>query len=219
MFNSPSLANCDLTRLDEQLNEMSAGGVDFFHIDLIDGHYVNNLGFPPRIISDIKKRYPQIITDVHLMVTEPISYVSTMQECGADFVCFHTDSTRFVIRTLKAYHDAGMKAGIVLNPSQCIESILPYLSYVDMVVMMAVEPGFAGQSYLPETTQRVRELCKLRNKLNLDFLISVDGGVNHTIGRQLKKIGVDVIVGTIHNIFQQPDGLEAACKSFKSTLG
>lgn len=216
MINSPSLFNCDLTCLHEQLDEMTAGGAKYMHIDLIDGHYAGNLGFPPRIISDIKKRYPDLVADVHIMVTNPADYVDVLKKAGADYVCFHTDSTRFVLRTLKAYRDAGIKPGVVLNPSQDIRHLIPFIDQVDMVIVMAVEPGFAGQSYLPRTTERIRELAALRKERDLHFLINVDGGVNDTVGHELEKLGVDIIVGTIHNIFNQPVGLREACEHFEA---
>jgi len=181
VFNSPSLANCNLLELADNAEELVKAGVKWFHIDLMDGHYVPNLCFPVRIISDLKEKYKDITVDVHLMVDNPIDYISRLAECGADYFSFHADSTSFPIRAMDAIHKAGMKGGVVINPSQSIDIIRPYADLLDMVTLMAVEPGFAGQRFMERTVPRVLETAKIRKEKNLDYLINVDGAINQLL--------------------------------------
>lgn len=219
MINSASVINIPFLKMKDQLDELIAGGTRFFHIDLMDGHYVPNLCMPIGFIRQMKDAYPQVTMDIHIMVTNPEDYITRLKEAGADYVVFHTDSTRFVRRTINCIHDAGMKAGIVVNPSQRIDHILPYANYVDMVMLMAVEPGFSGQPLLEGSMERLEEIAELRSRHGCDFLISVDGGIDHEKSIRCNEIGVDVIVGTRHNIFSQPDGLRNACIRFETEFG
>ena len=219
MINSASVINVPFLEMREQLDELAAGGAKFFHIDLMDGHYVPNLCMPIKLIRELKDAYPQIVMDVHIMVTNPQDYIERLREAGADYVAFHTDSTPFVRRIINEIHRAGMKAGIVINPSQRIDHIEPYIEYVDMVMLMAVEPGFAGQALLDGSMERLGEIADLRRKHGCRFLISVDGGINHERTVLCRDMGVDVIVGTVHNIFKQPEGLREACLRFEREFG
>ena len=219
MINSASVINVPFLEMREQLDELAAGGTKFFHIDLMDGHYVPNLCMPIKLIRELKDAYPQIVMDVHIMVTNPQDYIERLREAGADYVAFHTDSTPFVRRIINEIHGAGMKAGIVINPSQRIDHIEPYIEYVDMVMLMAVEPGFAGQPLLEGSMERLQEIADLRRQYGCKFLISVDGGIDHERCLRCREIGVDMIVGTVHNIFKQPDGLKSACMRFEREFG
>lgn len=213
-INAPSLANQSLVEFGWRLNELKESGVDFFHIDLMDGHYVPSLCLPPRTVRDVKELCPEAIAEVHLMVEEPMTYLDELQQNGADWVSFHLDSTRFVRRTLAAIRERGMKAGVVLNPSQPVKYLLPVLPWVDYVVFMAVEPGFAGQKFLPGSMERLAELCDLRCGCGNNFKIVLDGGVTYEIGKQAAELGVDVLVTGIYMIFAQPDGIAGAVKRF-----
>lgn len=219
MINTASIINVSFLRMKEELDELVAGGTTFFHIDLMDGHYVPNLCLPIKLLAELKAAYPQITMDVHIMVTNPGDYIQRLKEAGADYVSFHTDSTPFVRRVLDNIRKAGMKPGIVINPSQRIDHIEPFIKYVDMVTLMSVEPGFAGQPFLEGSMERLREVAQLRQKHGCDFILSVDGGIDYEKGRICKEIGVDAIVGTVHNIFQQPEGIREACLRFARELG
>lgn len=218
VINAPSLANINLLDFGTKVSELVKGGVRFFHIDLMDGHYVKNLCFPVSVVRDLKKRYPDCIAEVHMMVDNPLDYIDTLKQYGTDYVAFHCDSTHFVRRTITTIQAAGMKAGVVLNPSQRIDVIDPYANLLDYIIFMAVEPGFAGQKFLPGSLERLAELACFRKKNGLNFKILVDGGVNYDIAADCIRNGADMLVTGIYMIFDQPDGIVSACKRFEDTL-
>ena len=218
IINAPSLANCSFMEMGRQVDELVLGGADWFHIDIMDGHYVPNLCYPTKIVGELKKKYPSMQTDVHLMVTDPMSYLPQLKQNQADWVSFHMDSTHFSRRTLVAIREQGMKAGVVINPSQPISIIEPVIRFVDYVVLMTVEPGYAGQTFMVDSLPRVTELAALRKKHDVNFLISIDGGVDYPNAIECARRGAEVYVTGIYTVFQQEDGITAACRRFKKTL-
>lgn len=216
MINAPSLANSNLLALGQDATALAEGGVGWFHVDVMDGHYVPNLCFPIRLVEDLKAAHPGVGVDAHLMVTDPAPYIGQLAQAGADIVSFPSDSTRFVRRLLATCRDAGMLAGVAINPSQRVEVIEPYLAELDIVVLMSVEPGFAGQRFLPRSLERLSALSALREAGGAEFLIEVDGGVDHDLGVECVDRGADVIVTGIWAVFQQDDPLEAAVDRFDS---
>ena len=218
IINAPSLANCNFLTMGKDIEELIEGGVTFFHIDIMDGHYVPNLCFPVKLISDIKNKYPDVIMEVHLMVTNPMDYINNLKNSGADYVSFHIDSTNFTRRTITTIKEKGMKAGVVINPSQKIDLIEPYINMLDYVVLMTVEPGFAGQRFLDGSLERLEELNALKKKHNAKFLISIDGGVDYPNGKECVKLGAEIFVTNIYTVFNQPEGIVAACKRFEKEM-
>lgn len=218
IINAPSLANCSFLELPNQVRELKEGGADWFHIDIMDGHYVPNLCFPLRIIGELKREYPEITSDVHLMVTDPMSYIGRLVEEGADYASFHLDSTSFPRRALRDIREKGMKAGVVLNPGQPVSLLDPLVDFVDYIVLMTVEPGFAGQRFMPESVSRLAELADLRSKHGSSFLISIDGGVDMENALRCAKLGAEVYVTGIYTVFNQPEGIAESCKRFKKAL-
>ncbi|MCW5952056.1 MAG: ribulose-phosphate 3-epimerase [Propionibacteriaceae bacterium] len=165
MINAPSLANCSLLELGDQVAELVRAGIQVFHLDIMDGHYVPNLGLPLSVVSDIKRKYPAAVADVHLMVEAPESYVARLGALGADQVSFPSDGTKFAVRTATAIREAGMKPGVVVNPSQPVDIVAPYLGLLDQVVLMTVEPGVHGQVALDGCLERWEEVVRLRDRL------------------------------------------------------
>jgi len=214
-INCPSIANCNTLHIREDIEKLREGGVTYLHVDLMDGHYVPNLCFPLRIVKDLKQEYPDMILDVHMMVTDPMSYVDYMADAGVDYLSFHTDSTFFDIRVLERIRSKGMKAGVVINPSQRVDIIEPYLDLLDMVTLMAVEPGFAGQKFMMRTVDRVQTLASLRKKSGNDFLINVDGAMTYEGLGPCVRRGANVFVTGIFTVFQQPEGIVGACEKFR----
>lgn len=218
VINAPSLANINLLDFGKQVDELVEAGVQFFHIDLMDGHYVKNLCFPVSVVKALKQKYPNCVAEVHMMVDNPMDYIDTLKQYGADYVAFHCDSTSFVRRTITTIQAAGMKAGVVLNPSQRIDTIEPYANLLDYIIFMAVEPGFAGQKFLPGSMERLAELARFRKDKGYNFKILVDGGVNYDIAADCVLNGADMLVTGIYMVFEQPDGILGACNRFKNTL-
>lgn len=214
VINAPSLANIPITEFGEQLAQLYEGGCRWFHVDLMDGHYVPNLLFPVDAVGQIKAKYPDCVMEVHMMVDDPAAYIRRMKAAGCDMLSFHFDATSFVRRTLGEIRAAGMKAGVVLNPSQRIDILEPVAGLFDYVVFMSVEPGFAGQKYLPGSTQRLAELAAFRKEHGLDFRIVVDGGTHYGILQEIVENGADAVVTNIYTVFNQPEGIVASCRKF-----
>lgn len=218
MINAPSLANCNIFTIGEEIDAMIRGGVHFVHVDISDGHYVPNLMFPLSIVKNIKDRYPELTVDVHLMVTNPEDYVDRMKEDGADYLSFHIDSTRFSRRLIDRIQKAGMKAGVILNPSQPVSLLEPLVHFVDYVVLMTVEPGFAGQKFMHDAIGRLEELQALKERTGTDFLISIDGGIDMEHSVECMKRGAEILISGIYTVFRQPDGLEKACARYQKEM-
>jgi len=218
IINAPSLANCSFTELGQQVEELVQGGAHWFHIDIMDGHYVPNLCFPIRLVGELKKKYPAMVADVHLMVTDPMNYLPLLKQNNADWVSFHMDATSFSRRTLTTIQELGMKAGVVINPSQPVSIIEPIIRFLDYVVLMTVEPGYPGQKFMVDSLPRVSELAALRKEHSASFLISIDGGVDYPNAIECARRGAEVYVTGVFTVFQQPDGITEACKRFQKTM-
>ncbi|MCL2527675.1 MAG: ribulose-phosphate 3-epimerase [Defluviitaleaceae bacterium] len=218
IINAPSLANCSFLNMGEQVAQLVKGGADWFHVDIMDGHYVPNLCFPLGLIKELKNVYPQIPVDVHIMVENPASYVQRLAELKVDYLSFHLDATRFARRLLSDIKNANMKAGVVINPSQPIDLLEPVIDMVDYVVLMTVEPGYAGQKFMVEALPRLARLVEMRKANGNPFLISIDGGVDMENAKKCVQLGAEVYVTGIFTVFNQPEGLEAACRKFKETV-
>ncbi len=217
-INAPSLATTNTLNLGSEIQELYDSNVKFYHIDIMDGHYVNNMCFDPKFVRELKERYPDAVADVHMMVTDPGKYIDIMKGYGADYYSFHIDATSFVRRTISDIKAAGMKAGVVINPSQRIDIIDPFANELDMVILMTVEPGFAGQSFLSGSMERLKNLALYRKEKGLKFEITVDGGVTYDLLKDVVRNGADIVVSNPHMIFNQPDGIQSACKRFEEHI-
>ena len=150
------------------------------------------------------------------MVDDPLAYIPQMIDAKADVVAFHQDSTIYLRKGLSMLQNAGIKAGIAINPSQRIDVLEPILPFVDHILLMTVEPGFAGQRYLPGSTERLRELSKMREEMGLDFLIFLDGGISYDNLQEIVEAGGDLIVTNVFTVFNQPEGIAGACRKFEA---
>lgn len=215
---APSLANCDLFRLAADVNELAEAGLEWMHIDVMDGHYVPNLCLPISVVADLKRHHPQLKADVHLMVTDPLGYVERLCTAGADAVSFHLDATGFARRVVSVIQEAGMQAGIVLNPSQRVDLLEPVAPYLDFVTLMTVEPGVAGQPMLPGSYERLSEVAALRDCLGANFRIQIDGGVTHESAREYVLRGADILTTGKYVTFDQPEGITVAVAQLTTEL-
>lgn len=213
---APSILAADFAALGAGLDEIQTGGADMVHLDIMDGHFVPNISFGPPVIASLRK-LSEMIFDAHLMISEPLKYISTFAEAGANHITFHIESEgepREIISTIKKH---GMTAGVTLKPGTPvaeIESLLPELS---MVLVMTVEPGFGGQSFINDMMPKVRRLRRLISAAGLPTHIQVDGGIAADTAAVAASAGANVMVaGTA--VFRAPEGIAAAIAGLKKAV-
>lgn len=174
---APSILSADFANLEKELKAITAAGADWVHVDVMDGHFVPNLTIGIPVVQSLKKVSP-LPLDVHLMIENPENYVEGFIKAGSDYVTIHVEATKDPKALLKKIRDLGAKAGITLRPGTDLSEILPYLAEVDLVLVMTVEPGFGGQSFMMNQVEKMKFLREERERRGLKYLIEVDGGVN-----------------------------------------
>lgn len=190
---APSLLSADFIRLEEEINNIQKAGADILHLDVMDGHFVPNLTFGLPIIKQIKD-FTEIPVDVHLMVSNPDVYLESLGKWNIDYVSFHQETETHIHRQLKVLQNHGVKAGIALNPATPVETIFPVIADLDFVLIMSVNPGFGGQSFIPLVYDKIEKLRKLADKVNPELEIEVDGGVNNINAAKLISKGSNILV-------------------------
>ena len=190
---SVSILSADFGRLAEQVQEAEDAGVDWIHVDVMDGHFVPNITIGPAVTKALRKATP-LPLDVHLMISNPERYVEAFVKAGADWLGIHVEATMHLERLIQQIKEAGAKATVTLNPATPLDCLEYVLKEVDMVLLMTVNPGFSGQKFIPAVLPKVRRLRQMIDEQKLDTLIQVDGGVHvNTIG-DLSAAGADVFV-------------------------
>ncbi|MBN8465208.1 ribulose-phosphate 3-epimerase [Corallococcus exiguus] len=191
---SPSLLSCDFSRLGEEVRAIEAAGADWIHVDVMDGRFVPNLTLGPVIVEAIKRVATKPL-DVHLMIVEPEKYVDAFVKAGADVLTVHQEASPHLHRTLQSIRQAGAKPSVVLNPGTSLSTIEEVLGDVDMVLLMSVNPGFGGQSFIESTVDKVRRLRAMLDARGLkDVDIEVDGGINAQTAKRVVDAGATVLV-------------------------
>lgn len=190
---SPSILSADFAKLGEDVKRIDNAGCDWIHIDVMDGIFVPNISFGMPVVKAIRKCTDKFF-DVHLMIEEPIKYVKEFKEAGAEMLTIHVEACEDVQATIDAIHEAGMKAGLALNPETAIDEVVPFMDKVEMILVMTVHPGFGGQSYIDECTDKVEVANAIITEYNYNTLIQVDGGITLDNVHIPIEAGANVIV-------------------------
>lgn len=206
---APSILSADFTRLGEEMKKVEQAGADLIHIDVMDGHFVPNITIGPLIVLACKK-ITKLPLDVHLMIENPDRYIPDFAKAGADIITIHAETSKSLDEDIELIMQNNVKPGVVVNPATPIESIFQVLDRVAMVLIMSVNPGFAGQKFMPEVLPKIRQLRSLVVSRKLSVDIEVDGGINLETAREVVKAGANVLVAG-SAIFYSDDYKKVIC--------
>ena len=190
---APSILSADFANLEKEISILNNSEADYIHVDVMDGHFVKNLTFGPPVIEKIRK-YSTKPFDVHLMIESVDQYLESYSKAGADIITIHPETTSNLDNAISKIKSLGKKAGISLNPDVSLDKVLPVIKTIDLVLIMSVYPGFAGQKFIPDVLEKVKILREKINKENLDVELEIDGGINIGTAKLAKKAGANVLV-------------------------
>ena len=213
---STSILSADFTRLGEQITAVQAAGADWLHVDVMDGHFVPNITMGPFIVQACR-RATQLPLDVHLMIEQPERYLEAFAKAGASGLTVHVETCPDLSSTLRQIKSLGCTAGIVLNPPTPVREIEPFLAEADLVLVMSVNPGYSGQSFMPETIAKVAEVRKLLDALGSSAWLEVDGGIDVNTLPLMKDAGATAFVAATA-VFKHPQGPGAGVKTLLNVI-
>lgn len=191
---APSILAADFSQLGDQIKQCTDEGIQWIHCDIMDGHFVPNISYGPGVVATVREIAPEVFLDVHLMIEKPDQFIDDFADAGADLISVHYEACPHLHRTIQNIQNNGCMTGVVVNPATEIDLLKPILPDVDLVLIMSVNPGFGGQSFIESSYQKIRQLYQLREEFGLSFLIEIDGGVGTTNAKKLVSSGVDVLV-------------------------
>ncbi len=213
---APSVLSADLLKLKDQIKSVEKNEAELIHLDIMDGHFVPNITFGPVIVSTLQ-RITDLPLDVHLMIMNADNYISQFARAGADYITVHQEAGPHLHRSIQLIKEQGVKAGVALNPATDLSTIEPMLPDLDLVLLMTVNPGFGGQTFIPLVLDKISKLSELKKKNNYNFEIEVDGGINMDTVPDVVRAGAEVLVAG-NAIFRNEDPGKA-CRQLKSIAG
>ncbi len=190
---APSVLSADFSQIASQIEMITAAGADLLHLDVMDGHFVPNITFGPKMVADIRK-LTKLPLDVHLMISEPEKYVSEFAKAGADWISVHYEATDHLNRLVNQIKDSGAKAGVVINPATTVDVLDEILPYTDFILLMSVNPGFGGQKFIESSTAKAKKLSAMIEASGSKTFIEMDGGIGTGNIKMLSDAGVNVFV-------------------------
>jgi len=213
---APSILSADFAHLGDAAAAVERAGADWVHVDVMDGHFVPNLTFGPKMVADLHKA-TRLPLDVHLMIERPEDWIDRYVDAGAAYVVVHIEAVRDARSALTRIRQRGAKAGLTLRPKTPVDTVMPYLADVDLVLVMSVEPGFGGQKFIESSLDKVRAFRKGLDDRKLPAELEVDGGIKLENARRVAEAGATVLVAG-SAVFEDPEGVDKAIAKFRGVL-
>lgn len=213
----PSILSADFTRLGEQVREAEAGGAQRIQIDVMDGHFVPNITMGPLVVEAVRK-CTSLPLEVHLMITNPQEYIETFARAGADVIIVHQEVCPHLHRVIKQIKSAGKQAGVALNPSTPVFMLTDMLSFLDLVLIMTINPGFGGQEFIPETLPKISAVRQMINERHLNIDVEVDGGIHAQTAPLVVNAGANLLVAG-SAVYNKNEGVAQALERLRKAIG
>ena len=214
---APSILSCDFSRLADEIQTVESGGADWIHVDVMDGHFVPNITIGPIITAGARKA-TDLPIDVHLMIEQPDRYLEAFVDAGADWLTVHAEACTHLHRTVQRIRELGARAGVAINPATPLASLTDVVPYIDLLLVMSVNPGFGGQSYISASTAKVRDARTLLDEMGSTAELEVDGGVDAGNVGELQAAGASVVVAG-SAVYGHVDGAAAGVRLIRDALG